>query len=363
MARCQMLLAVTVWCFGAASKTSAFVPFKPSSSRLLATTRSYVSSELEKETEVEPAATVAAPSILSRNTIPKTLRIEGKGIPNRNDRIQLLDTSTYEANLISSWDVDPERQKGFDWEIEKARRFFAGLRLREDGTWVKQPSFFDFLVSERRMSSLKDAGNSPKPVNILDVGVLMTTNVLTQLGFGPALGMAAIPEAVIQKYEGSMFSFIKGVLGGDLQTLAGGPLFLLLAKYFHDYGSIFNLSFGPKSFLVISDPVMARHILRETPSDQYCKGMLAEILVRRAFFFSCCAGVVGTYRLVTWKRTLCVYFFLFLYNIQLTKCIFPCFALRLFFRNQSWEKVSSRRIRLPGKSVVVRLFLHFTSVG
>lgn len=37
-------------------------------------------------------------------------------------------------------------------------------------------------------------------------------------------------------------------------------------------------SFGPKSFLVISDPVMARHILRESPPDQYCKGMLAEIL-------------------------------------------------------------------------------------
>ena len=65
---------------------------------------------------------------------------------------------------------------------------------------------------------------------------------LTSLGFGPALGMAAIPTAVIQKYEGSMLSFIKGVLGGDLQTLAGGPLFLLLAKYFQEYGPIFNLS-------------------------------------------------------------------------------------------------------------------------
>ena len=37
---------------------------------------------------------------------------------------------------------------------------------------------------------------------------------------------------IIQKYEGSFFSFIKGVLSGDLQTLADGPLFLLLAKYY-----------------------------------------------------------------------------------------------------------------------------------
>ena len=90
--------------------------------------------------------------------------------------------------------------------------------------------------------------------------------------------MVKVPDAVIQKYEVSFFSFIKGALGGDLQTLAGGPLFLLLAKYYQDYGPIFNLSFGPKSFLVISDPVMARHILRESSPDQYCKGMLAKIL-------------------------------------------------------------------------------------
>ena len=255
--------------------------FSPSSKRAAFRTQKLFVSELEKEVEAKEVAGKPRPktAILNRSAIPATLRIEGRGIPNRNDRVQLLDTSTYEANLINSWDIDPSRQKGFDWEVEKARRYFAGLRLREDGSWVKQPSFFDFLVNERRMSSLADAGTSPKPVNLWDVIVLVCTNLLTGLGFGSALGMASIPDAVIQKYEGTFLSFIKGVLGGDLQTLAGGPLFLLLAKYYQDYGPIFNLSFGPKSFLVISDPVMARHILRETPADQYCKGMLAEILV------------------------------------------------------------------------------------
>lgn len=206
--------------------------------------------------------------------IPRTLRVQGRGIPGRKDKVQLLDTSTYEANLIQSWE-DPSRQKGFDWEIEKMRRYFAGLRMREDGSWVKQPSFLDFLVSKQRLST---SPSGISPVNVFDVAMLFTINILSAFGLGPLLGMTAVPTAVIQKYEGSFFSFIKGVLGGDLQTLAGGPLFLLLNKYFLENGPIFNLAFGPKSFLVISDPVMAKHILRVKSTDEYCKGMLAEIL-------------------------------------------------------------------------------------
>lgn len=192
----------------------------------------------------------------------------------------VLDPSTYEARLLESWDLDPARQKGFDWEIEKLRRYFAGLVQTEDGSWVRRPSFFQFLINSAEFSSatVRRLDEPPKPVGILDVYVLFATKLLENIGFGPALGMAAVPDAVIQKYEGSFFSFIKGALGGDLQTLAGGPLFLILAKYYKTYGPIFNLSFGPKSFLVISDPVMARHILRDSTAEQYCKGMLSEIL-------------------------------------------------------------------------------------
>ena len=213
--------------------------------------------------------------IYSISNIPTTLRVQGNGIPGRKDKIQLLDTSTYESSLIKSWEDDPSRQKGFDWEIEKMRRYFAGLRMREDGTWVKQPSPLDFLVSKHRVSAYT---SDISPVGFLDVFLLYTFNILSAFGLGPVLGMTAVPNAVIGKYEGSMFSFIKGVLGGDLQTLAGGPLFLLLEKYFLEYGPIFNLAFGPKSFLVISDPVMAKHILRNRSTEEYCKGMLAEIL-------------------------------------------------------------------------------------
>eukprot|EP00529_Nitzschia_sp_RCC80_P009834 CAMPEP_0113452436 /NCGR_PEP_ID=MMETSP0014_2-20120614/6845_1 /TAXON_ID=2857 /ORGANISM="Nitzschia sp." /LENGTH=774 /DNA_ID=CAMNT_0000343807 /DNA_START=329 /DNA_END=2653 /DNA_ORIENTATION=+ /assembly_acc=CAM_ASM_000159 len=209
-----------------------------------------------------------------RSSIPKGLRVTGSGIPNRKDKVQLVDTSTYESNLLERWE-DVDNQKGFDWEIEKARRYFAGLRMREDGSWVKQPSLLDFLVSNQKVNAYI---GGPSPVNFLDVAKLFAVNILSAFGLGPALGMASVPNAVIQKYEGSWISFIKGVLGGDLQTLAGGPLFLLLNKYFLEYGPIFNLSFGPKSFLVISDPVMARHILKTASTEQYCKGMLADIL-------------------------------------------------------------------------------------
>jgi cytochrome P450 family 97 subfamily B polypeptide 3 len=259
---------------------SAFAPPKPSFSFGTLSTCRYVS-ELEKSDVDTPIPSIEDTKELERQLlaarIPKTLRTAGSGVPPRNSQIQLLDPSMYEANLIHSWEQDPAKQTGFDWEIEKARRYFAGLRMRDDGVWVRQPSLFDFLVSRGKVSTVRGQG-APLPVNPLDVVILVATNFLANVGFGPSLGMAAVPDAVIQKYEGSFLSFIKGALGGDLQTLAGGPLFLLLAKYYQDYGPIFNLSFGPKSFLVISDPVMARHILRESSPEQYCKGMLAEIL-------------------------------------------------------------------------------------
>ncbi|KAH9316419.1 hypothetical protein KI387_025046, partial [Taxus chinensis] len=43
------------------------------------------------------------------------------------------------------------------------------------------------------------------------------------------------------------------------------------------HGSVYKLAFGPKSFLVVSDPIVARHILREN-AFVYDKGVLADIL-------------------------------------------------------------------------------------
>ena len=116
--------------------------------------------------------------------------------------------------------------------------------VREKGTWdwtfspAKKPNLLDNPAA----GSLNAGGvNTINKVELLDTAKVFTYNILSAFGLGPFLGMAAVPTAEIQKYEGSFLSFIKGVLGGDLQTLAGGPLFLLLAVYYNKYGPVFNL--------------------------------------------------------------------------------------------------------------------------
>ena len=50
---------------------------------------------------------------------------------------------------------------------------------------------------------------------------------------------------------------------GELADIADGTQFIGLQRYYNEYGSPYKLCFGPKSFLVISDPVQARHLLRD----------------------------------------------------------------------------------------------------
>lgn len=64
---------------------------------------------------------------------------------------------------------------------------------------------------------------------------------------------------------------------GAITDIAEGTMFIGLQRYFQNYGSPYKLCFGPKSFLVISDAVQAKHVLREA-STQYDKGLLGELL-------------------------------------------------------------------------------------
>jgi len=50
---------------------------------------------------------------------------------------------------------------------------------------------------------------------------------------------------------------------GALTDIADGTMFIGLQRYQNNYGSPYKLCFGPKSFLVISDPVQAKHVLRD----------------------------------------------------------------------------------------------------
>ncbi|KAG8069911.1 hypothetical protein GUJ93_ZPchr0006g42797 [Zizania palustris] len=95
----------------------------------------------------------------------------------------------------------------------------------------------------------------PKPKrNLFD----NASNFLTNLLSGGSLGTMPVAE-------------------GAVTDLFGRPLFFSLYDWFIEHGSVYKLAFGPKSFVVVSDPIVARHILREN-AFCYDKGVLAEIL-------------------------------------------------------------------------------------
>lgn len=64
---------------------------------------------------------------------------------------------------------------------------------------------------------------------------------------------------------------------GAIRAIRGQAFFIPLYELFLTYGGVFRLTFGPKSFLIVSDPSIAKHILRDN-SKAYSKGILAEIL-------------------------------------------------------------------------------------
>mmetsp|Transcript_1791 Transcript_1791/g.2431 ORF Transcript_1791/g.2431 Transcript_1791/m.2431 type:complete len:655 (+) Transcript_1791:100-2064(+) len=156
------------------------------------------------------------------------------------------------------------QMEGFDWELEKARRFVFG----DSSSQGYAPFRMDFWKP-------LPAGQSEKKVTLLDSLYILFSNIM-QFFFG-AKSLDGAPVAEIQPYTGSFSNFVVKALSGNLEELAGGPLFLLLEKYYKQYGPVFKLAFGPRSFIVISDPVMAKHILRKNPLN-YDKGVLADIL-------------------------------------------------------------------------------------
>lgn len=61
----------------------------------------------------------------------------------------------------------------------------------------------------------------------------------------------------------------------DVSDLLGGALFLPLFKWMNMYGPIYRLASGPRNFVVVSDPSIAKHVLRNY--GKYAKGLVAEV--------------------------------------------------------------------------------------
>ncbi|XP_042478478.1 cytochrome P450 97B2, chloroplastic-like isoform X2 [Macadamia integrifolia] len=70
------------------------------------------------------------------------------------------------------------------------------------------------------------------------------SNLLTNLLSGGSLGTMPVAE-------------------GSVSDLFSRPFFFSLYNWFLEHGAVYKLAFGPKSFVVVSDPIVARHILRE----------------------------------------------------------------------------------------------------
>ncbi|XP_044507914.1 cytochrome P450 97B2, chloroplastic [Mangifera indica] len=84
------------------------------------------------------------------------------------------------------------------------------------------------------------------------------SNLLTNLLSGGNLGSMPVAE-------------------GAVSDLFDRPLFFSLYDWFLEHGAVYKLAFGPKAFVVVSDPIVAKHILREN-AFSYDKGVLADIL-------------------------------------------------------------------------------------
>lgn len=61
----------------------------------------------------------------------------------------------------------------------------------------------------------------------------------------------------------------------DVSELLGGALFLPLFKWMNEYGPIYRLAAGPRNFVVVSNPAIAKHVLRNY--GKYAKGLVSEV--------------------------------------------------------------------------------------
>eukprot|EP01040_Poterioochromonas_malhamensis_P003666 gene3666-3917_t len=173
------------------------------------------------------------------------------------------------SNLLEEEERWEGYQEGFDWQLEQARRLLEGPGFAPLRMTLWQPP-----TSIKRKSP-DGSPVTPQP-NFWDHSKILLNNALQMFGLAESLDGAPVVQGV-NTFRGSFFQLIARIIDGNLAELAGGPLFLLLQKYYQKYGSVYKLAFGPKSFIVISDPVLVKHILKDNPL-KYDKGILAEIL-------------------------------------------------------------------------------------
>jgi carotene epsilon-monooxygenase len=62
----------------------------------------------------------------------------------------------------------------------------------------------------------------------------------------------------------------------DVKDLLGGALFLPLFKWMTESGPVYRLAAGPRNFVIVGDPAVAKHVLKGYGT-KYSKGLVAEV--------------------------------------------------------------------------------------
>ncbi|KAH8073031.1 cytochrome p450 [Aureococcus anophagefferens] len=186
-----------------------------------------------------PAVSPLAPRRVARSVMEKKADV----VHTKEEKERELVEKALMDEWMTAWE-DEKAQEGFDWEMEKLRRSSAARR---------RPPSRDQRASRAAPCAV------PAGQRVRD---------------GAAVAGWDWRGALERAGPGLM---AKSIATGDLQTLVGGPLFLLLTKYHNELGPVFKLAFGPRSFIVVADPSIMRYILRDGAMN-YDKGILAEIL-------------------------------------------------------------------------------------
>jgi len=105
-----------------------------------------------------------------------------------------------------------------------------------------------------------ERGKAGEPLNLGDTLHVFRTNIEQIFGDYPS-------------YDGAPLA------AGDLAEsgLTDGTMYLGLQRYQEKFGDVYKMCFGPKSFMVVSDPQVLKHILCDSVFN-YDKGLLGEVL-------------------------------------------------------------------------------------
>ncbi|GMH34195.1 hypothetical protein BSKO_02029 [Bryopsis sp. KO-2023] len=121
---------------------------------------------------------------------------------------------------------------------------------------------------------------------LLGLGIFLTPSALFAL-YALVIGKGDFGQGFSLALTQISRGYFQPDLGGDKVPVCDGelkdlvaadePLFCFLYTWFIKLGGVWKLEFGPKAFLVVSDPVVVRYLLKENVFN-YNKGVLAEIL-------------------------------------------------------------------------------------